>query len=273
MGAYEDDAVPVAARREAADRGSRLRGNAGLGRVPGRAAAGGQLGARVAPGPDPEVGVLPVGRTAAGALGSGVFGCCRMRFEALQWHADTFELPDGRRATRTVGRPTEQQAFVVNRAYGMQFHIEVGTSLATEWGAVPAYASSLEGLMGAGALPRRAARADRGGRGRDDEPRPPAVRPVVGNGRSARARRRGTQRRRGSDQLGVALSRTPVGQHEHVLEADAHLVSLRRSRPVSPPTSARRTRARAVEPLAELPPRSHAPRRPRPRPRPAPGDP
>jgi GMP synthase-like glutamine amidotransferase len=48
----------------------------------------------------------------------------------------------------------EQQAFVVGRAYGLQFHIEVDTSLAREWGAVPAYAQSLDSIMGEGALPR-----------------------------------------------------------------------------------------------------------------------
>jgi len=49
-------------------------------------------------------------------------------------------------------------AFAVGRAYGVQFHIEVGTGLAAEWGDVPAYAQSLEGLMGEGALPRPLAR-------------------------------------------------------------------------------------------------------------------
>ena len=48
----------------------------------------------------------------------------------------------------------EQQAFVVDGAYGIQFHIEVGADLADEWAAVPAYAASLEAIMGAGALPR-----------------------------------------------------------------------------------------------------------------------
>jgi hypothetical protein len=42
----------------------------------------------------------------------------------------------------------EQQSFVVGRSYGLQFHIEVGTELATEWGEEPASAPSLEALMG-----------------------------------------------------------------------------------------------------------------------------
>jgi GMP synthase-like glutamine amidotransferase len=72
---------------------------------------------------------------------------------ALQWHGDTFALPDGGvRLARSDAY--EQQAFVVNRAYGVQFHVEVGAALAAEWGDVPAYAQSLEALMGEGALTR-----------------------------------------------------------------------------------------------------------------------
>jgi hypothetical protein len=36
----------------------------------------------------------------------------------------------------------------------MQFHLEVDAELATSWGEVPAYAQSLERLLGPGALPR-----------------------------------------------------------------------------------------------------------------------
>ena len=96
--------------------------------------------------------MLPVYRT-AGAARDPVFAAIPDRFPALQWHADTFTLPDGGvRLARSDAY--EQQAFVVNRAYGVQFHIEVGSGLAAEWGQVPAYAESLEALMGEGALPR-----------------------------------------------------------------------------------------------------------------------
>jgi GMP synthase (glutamine-hydrolysing) len=110
------------------------------------------LGATVAPGPAPEVGVLAVQRTAA-AASDPVFSLLPNEFRALQWHGDTFALPAG--AVQLARSDAyEQQAFVVGHAYGIQFHIEVGTALADEWAAVPAYASSLEATMGAGALPR-----------------------------------------------------------------------------------------------------------------------
>jgi GMP synthase (glutamine-hydrolysing) len=110
------------------------------------------LGARVAPGPAPEVGVLAVQRTAA-AASDPVFSLLPEEFRALQWHGDTFTLPPGA-SQLARSEAYEQQAFVVGRAYGIQFHIEVGTALADEWAAVPAYAASLEAIMGAGALPR-----------------------------------------------------------------------------------------------------------------------
>lgn len=110
------------------------------------------LGARVGPGAQPEVGVLPVTRTAEGAE-DPVFATAPAEFKALQWHGDTFELPDG--AVRLASSEAyQEQAFRVKAAYGLQFHIEVDASLGAEWGAVPAYSESLESIMGADALPR-----------------------------------------------------------------------------------------------------------------------
>ncbi len=110
------------------------------------------LGAVVYAGPDPEVGVLPVFATAA-AADDPVFAHVPQEFVALQWHGDTFALPPGgvQLARSDV---YEQQAFVVNRAYGLQFHLEIDSALAAHWGEVPAYAQSLESTLGEGALPR-----------------------------------------------------------------------------------------------------------------------
>lgn len=110
------------------------------------------LGAEVAPGPEPEVGVLPVYRTAS-AASDPVFSLLPERFEALQWHADTFALPAG---ATLLARSSlyGHQAFVVGRSYGLQFHVEVGIGLAAEWSGVPEYARSLESIMGPGAMPQ-----------------------------------------------------------------------------------------------------------------------
>jgi GMP synthase-like glutamine amidotransferase len=95
--------------------------------------------------------VLPVRLTDA-ARTDPVFGTLPGEFVALQWHADTYDLPEG--AVRLAGSDAyAQQAFAVHNAYAMQFHLEIDAALATSWGEVPAYAQSLERLLGPGALP------------------------------------------------------------------------------------------------------------------------
>ncbi len=109
------------------------------------------LGGAVAPGPAPEVGVLSIELTAA-AASDPVFAGAPARFEALQWHGDTWELPAGAVRLASSGQYPEQ-AFVFKRAYGLQFHLEVDAGLVTDWGDVSAYAESLAQLRGDEALP------------------------------------------------------------------------------------------------------------------------
>jgi GMP synthase (glutamine-hydrolysing) len=152
MGAYEDERLPwLAAEKRLIGEAVRS-GRPFWGVCLGSQLLAASMGARVTSGPEPEVGVLSVKRTPAGA-GDPVFSLAPDDFKVLQWHGDTFELPAG--ALRLAGSDIyEQQAFSVTRAYGLQFHIEIDASLARRWGDVPAYAQSLESIMGKGALPR-----------------------------------------------------------------------------------------------------------------------
>lgn len=110
------------------------------------------LGARVYPGPEPEVGILDVGLTDE-ARSDPVFAGLPPVIATLQWHGDTFDLP--RDAVLLAGSAMyPNQAFRVNRAYGVQFHLEVSRDMALAWADVPAYAASLERTLGAGATPR-----------------------------------------------------------------------------------------------------------------------
>ena len=152
MGAYEDDRLPWLAAEK------RLIGDAVRAGTPywgvclGAQLLAASLGARAYPGPAAEVGVLPVRLTEPGRT-DPVFSTLPGEFVALQWHADTYELPEGAvRLAESDAYP--QQAFVVAHAYAMQFHLEIDAALATSWGDVPAYADSLEQLLGPGALPR-----------------------------------------------------------------------------------------------------------------------
>ena len=106
------------------------------------------LGARVAAGPQPELGVMPVELTADAAR-DPVFAGAPQTFAALQWHGDTYELPRG--ATQLArSRLYEQQAFVFANAYALQFHLEVTYELGVEWMQIPAYVHELEELGGHG---------------------------------------------------------------------------------------------------------------------------
>jgi GMP synthase (glutamine-hydrolysing) len=152
MGAYEDERLPWLAAEK------RLIGEAVRAGTPywgvclGAQLLAASLGARAYPGPAAEVGMLGVHLTEA-ARADPVFGTLPGEFVALQWHADTYDLPDGAvRLARSDAYP--QQAFRFRNAYAMQFHLEIDEALATTWGDVPAYAHSLEQLLGPGALPR-----------------------------------------------------------------------------------------------------------------------
>jgi GMP synthase (glutamine-hydrolysing) len=152
MGAYEEDRLPWLAGEKQLIRDAVAGGVPVWGVCLGAQLLAASLGATVAPGPVPEVGVLPVYRTQH-TVDDPVFAALPEQFMALQWHSDTFALPDDA-VLLARSEAYENQAFRVGRAYGLQFHIEIGTDLAAEWGEVEAYAHSLEGIWGGRALPR-----------------------------------------------------------------------------------------------------------------------
>ena len=109
------------------------------------------LGARVYAGPEPEVGLLPVELTEDGRA-DPVFGDVDTELVTLQWHGDTFDLPTG--AVRLAGSQAyANQAFRFERAYGLQFHLEVSPEMARQWAEVPEYVASLERTLGAERAP------------------------------------------------------------------------------------------------------------------------
>jgi GMP synthase-like glutamine amidotransferase len=152
MGAYEEEQHPWLAPEKRLIAEAVRAGRPFWGVCLGAQLLAASLGARVYSGARAEVGVLDVELTAQAAA-DPVFADAPRCFPALQWHGDTWELPEG--ATRLAGSAAyEQQAFVFDRAYGVQFHVEVSVGLAGEWGEVPAYARSLEAILGPGALSR-----------------------------------------------------------------------------------------------------------------------
>jgi GMP synthase-like glutamine amidotransferase len=106
------------------------------------AAAGGE----VTRGPVPEVGVETVELTALAAT-DPVFGGLPDTFPVLQWHQDTFSLPEGAELLAT-GSAYRNQAFRIGSSYGLQFHVEASWDLAEDWLQLEAYRSSLETMVG-----------------------------------------------------------------------------------------------------------------------------
>jgi GMP synthase (glutamine-hydrolysing) len=152
MGAYEEDEHPWLVAEKRLLREGVEAGVPVWGVCLGAQLLASALGARVYRGDTPEVGVLPVELT-PDAAGDPVFAGAPPSFHTLQWHGDSFDLPPG--ATLLASSPMyPHQAFRVGSSYGLQFHIEVPLELATEWGAVPAYAQSLEATLGPGGLDR-----------------------------------------------------------------------------------------------------------------------
>jgi GMP synthase (glutamine-hydrolysing) len=152
MGAYEDDRLPWLAVEK------QLIGEAVRSGLPywgvclGAQLLAAVLGARVAPAPVHELGVMDVQLTAA-ASEDPVFAGVPERFPAVQWHGDTYELPEGA-VQLARSAQIEQQAFSAGSAYAVQFHLEVDGELAGTWMEIPEYVAELEELDGPGAAQR-----------------------------------------------------------------------------------------------------------------------
>ena len=152
MGAYEEEAHPWLVEEKRAIAAAARAGHPVWGVCLGAQLLASALDAAVYPGPAAEVGLLSVDLTPE-AADDPVFSHAPASFPTLQWHGDTFDLPEG--ATLLASSPAyRSQAFVFERAYGLQFHLEVSPELAAEWGEVPAYSASLEAIKGPGALDR-----------------------------------------------------------------------------------------------------------------------
>jgi GMP synthase (glutamine-hydrolysing) len=90
------------------------------------------LGADVRPGPAEEIGLGAVALTPEGEA-DPVLGPAGPEIPVFHWHRDTFDIPPG--AVRLAGSGAyANQAFRRGeRAYGLQFHVEVDRGLADGW--------------------------------------------------------------------------------------------------------------------------------------------
>ena len=88
------------------------------------------MGGKVYPGNLKEIGWHDVEITENGSR--DIFnGIATFKNKVFQWHGDTFQLPES--AIILAKSDTYIQAFRINTAIGIQFHIEVNESMIEEW--------------------------------------------------------------------------------------------------------------------------------------------
>jgi GMP synthase-like glutamine amidotransferase len=153
MNVDEEDRYPWLAPETTVIRAAALGGMPILGVCLGGQLLAKALGARVTKNPEPEVGLLDVELTDAGATDPLFTGWPR-RSAVVQWHSDTFAIPDG--GVRLATSPAcGNQAFRYGRcAYGLQFHPEVTADMVKDWADVPEYAEAMRRIQaGEGASP------------------------------------------------------------------------------------------------------------------------
>ena len=130
IGVYEEDLYPFLNGELAAIRARMDAAKPTLGICLGAQLMAKALGARVAPGPQKEIGWAPLALTEAGRAS------VLHAFETtpvLHWHGDNFELPaNAIRLASTSACPNQAFAYGMN-LLGLQFHIEVDPARIERW--------------------------------------------------------------------------------------------------------------------------------------------
>lgn len=115
------------------------------------------LGGTVGRADVPEIGVLNVKLTEAGASGV-IFDDVPEVFKTLQWHsAEVKTMPAGAQCLATSPDCAVQAMVWGTRAVSLQFHVEIETDTVENWATIPAYRAALDQAMGQGGATRLAA--------------------------------------------------------------------------------------------------------------------
>lgn len=118
------------------------------------------LGGTCGPQPTPEIGVLEVELTAEGRA-DPLFEGMPAKQMALQWHSVQVAQPPEDAVVLASSDVCRVQALRVgDKAWSMQYHVEVEPDTVANWGGIPAYRKALESTLGPGSLERLKADAD-----------------------------------------------------------------------------------------------------------------
>jgi GMP synthase-like glutamine amidotransferase len=132
MNVYEEDRYPFLRDEDLFIKEAIQRGKAILGICLGAQLIAKALGARVFKAPVKEIGWYDVSLTKIG-LQDPLLSDLPRTFPVFQWHGDTFEIPNGAKLIATSS-PISHQAFRYGeKAYGLQFHLEVTEEMIREW--------------------------------------------------------------------------------------------------------------------------------------------
>jgi len=89
-------------------------------------------GSRVFAGARPEIGWAPVSLTVEGRH-DPVLGAVAALPAVFHWHGETFDLPSGATRLAFSGLTMNQAFRLGERAYGLQFHLEVTPAMIDTW--------------------------------------------------------------------------------------------------------------------------------------------
>jgi len=106
------------------------------------------IGGKVRKMKTPEIGVLNVSIT----NDKTIFNRLEKNLKALQWHSyEVCDLPSAASILAT-SPACNVQAFSLEKAFGLQFHVEQTSEAVPQWACVPEYKSALEKTLGLNAL-------------------------------------------------------------------------------------------------------------------------
>ena len=137
MGVHDTDSHPWLAAERELIRAVVDTGRPVLGVCLGAQQLAAALGAEVTTGPVAEIGLGEVQLTANGrrdpVFGPEYGGLAETAIPCVHWHQDTFSIPDGAVHLAATGVFPIQAFRMGERAYGLQFHVEVTDDLGAAW--------------------------------------------------------------------------------------------------------------------------------------------
>lgn len=117
------------------------------------------LGGTCGPQRPPEVGMFDVELTPAGRA-DPIFAGMAPRQRCLQWHSvRVAQAPEGAEVLAASPDCPIQAMRVGNRAWSMQYHVEIEPDTVDNWARIPAYTKALESTLGPGGVDRIRAEA------------------------------------------------------------------------------------------------------------------